>query len=91
MVRMTISTPDAASLTDPSAMDQGDPGSESRVGFDEVLDRLWLSELSRQEQGRRFERLAKRFLEVEPKFADQFSDVWLWNEWPGRETRCCGS
>lgn len=87
MVRMTISTPDAASSTDPSAMDQGDPGSESRVGFDEVLDRLWLSELSRQEQGRRFERLAKRFLEVEPKFADQFSDVWLWNEWPGRETR----
>ncbi|NME16965.1 DEAD/DEAH box helicase, partial [Micrococcus luteus] len=68
-------------------MDEGDPGSESRVGFDEVLDRLWLSELSRQEQGRRFERLAKRFLEVEPKFADQFSDVWLWNEWPGRENR----
>ncbi len=87
MVRMTISTPDAASSTDPSAMDEGDPGSESRVGFDEVLDRLWLSELSRQEQGRRFERLAKRFLKVEPKFADQFSDVWLWNEWPGRENR----
>lgn len=87
MVRMTISTPDAASSTDPSAMDQGDPGSESRVGFDEVLDRLWLSELSRQEQGRRFERLAKRFLEVEPKFADQFSEVWLWNEWPGRANR----
>ncbi|MBA9080552.1 putative helicase [Micrococcus aloeverae] len=84
---MTISTPDAASSTDPSAMDQGDPGSESRVGFDEVLDRLWLSELSRQEQGRRFERLAKRFLEVEPKFADQFSEVWLWNEWPGRANR----
>ncbi|WP_336639871.1 DEAD/DEAH box helicase family protein [Micrococcus luteus] len=84
---MTISTPDAASSTDPSAMDEGDPGSESRVGFDEVLDRLWLSELSRQEQGRRFERLAKRFLKVEPKFADQFSDVWLWNEWPGRENR----
>lgn len=71
MVRMTTTTPDAASSTDPSAMDQGDSGSESRVGFDEVLDRLWLSELSRQEQGRRFERLAKRFLEVEPKFADQ--------------------
>lgn len=87
MVRMTISTPDAASSTDPSSMGQADSGGESRVGFDEVLDRLWLSELSRQEQGRRFERLAKRFLEVEPKFADQFSDVWLWNEWPGRENR----
>ncbi|WP_240967074.1 DEAD/DEAH box helicase [Micrococcus luteus] len=84
---MTISTPDAASSTGPSSMGQADSGGESRVGFDEVLDRLWLSELSRQEQGRRFERLAKRFLEVEPKFADQFSDVWLWNEWPGRENR----
>lgn len=87
MVRMTTTTPGTASSTDPSAMGHADSGGESRVGFDEVLDRLWLSELSRQEQGRRFERLAKRFLEVEPKFADQFSDVWLWNEWPGRENR----
>ncbi|MEW1981221.1 type ISP restriction/modification enzyme [Citricoccus sp. NPDC079358] len=54
------------------------------VTFAELLDRLVYSGLSEQEQGRRFERLAKRFLEVEPKYADQFSDVWLWNEWPGR-------
>ncbi|WP_344229270.1 DEAD/DEAH box helicase family protein, partial [Citricoccus alkalitolerans] len=55
------------------------------VTFAELLDRLVYSGLSEQEQGRRFERLAKRFLEVEPKYADQFSDVWLWNEWPGRD------
>ncbi|MFC7403289.1 DEAD/DEAH box helicase [Citricoccus sp. GCM10030269] len=62
------------------------PAAQERhpVTFAELLDQLVYSGLSEQEQGRRFERLAKRFLEVEPKYADQFSDVWLWNEWPGR-------
>ena len=25
----------------------------------------------------------KAYLRIDPVFADQFSDVWLWNEWPG--------
>ncbi len=37
-----------------------------------------------QGQGQVFERLVKAFLTEDPLFAQRFSDVWLWNEWPGR-------
>ncbi|MFL0534749.1 DEAD/DEAH box helicase [Micrococcus luteus] len=74
---MTTITPDSATPDDTA----------HPVAFAELLDDLAYSGLTPQEQGRRFERLAKRFLQVEPKFADQFSDVWLWNEWPGRGNR----
>ena len=77
MDRMTTITPDSATPDDTA----------HPVSFAQLLDDLAYSGLSPQEQGRRFERLAKRFLQVEPKFADQFSDVWLWNEWPGRGNR----
>lgn len=56
--------------------------------FAHVMDDLLFAEgMDMQEKGRRFERLAKRFLEVEPKYADQFSQVWHWSEWPGRAGR----
>lgn len=49
-----------------------------------------LSELDRQatsssDKGTRFERLIAEFLRVDPVFADQFSQVFLWQDWPGRE------
>lgn len=34
--------------------------------------------------GDRFERLMVRFFEVDPLYADRFSDVWLWNDWPDK-------
>jgi predicted helicase len=34
--------------------------------------------------GDRFERLVVAFLTHDPLQAERFSDVWLWNEWPGR-------
>ncbi|MEH0110358.1 type ISP restriction/modification enzyme [Tersicoccus sp. MR15.9] len=52
--------------------------------FESVLDRLYFTATSERDKGTRFERLVKRYLQLEPKYADQFSDVWLWNEWPGR-------
>jgi predicted helicase len=48
-----------------------------------VLDHLRASALSKAEQGARFERLMKAFLTTDPVYADQFSQVWLWSEWPG--------
>jgi predicted helicase len=55
------------------------------ASFEDVLDRLYFSASDQHDKGTRFERLMKRYLELEPKYADQFSDVWLWNEWPGRD------
>ncbi|WP_415854026.1 DEAD/DEAH box helicase [Sinomonas sp. G460-2] len=53
--------------------------------FADVLDRLYYSASSERDKGTKFERLVKRYLELEPKYADQFSDIWLWSEWPGRD------
>ncbi|MGT2461122.1 DEAD/DEAH box helicase [Sinomonas atrocyanea] len=52
--------------------------------FEDVLDRLYFSATDERDKGTKFERLVKRYLELEPKYADQFSEVWLWSEWPGR-------
>lgn len=73
-----------ASVTSDATLPADAPGEDQPVRFDELLDRLVYSGLSPQEQGRRFERLAKRFLQVEPKYAELYSDVWLRSEWPGR-------
>ena len=37
-------------------------------------------------RGNRFERLIKRYLQVEPIYKAQFERVWLWDEWPDRQT-----
>jgi predicted helicase len=52
--------------------------------FGQVLDQLYFSATDERDKGSKFERLMKRYLELEPKYADQFSDVWLWNDWPDR-------
>lgn len=52
--------------------------------FADVFDELYFSATSQRDKGTKFERFLKRYLEVEPKYADQFSNVWLWQEWPGR-------
>lgn len=49
----------------------------------DVLDELRASALSEADKGSRFERLMKAYLRIDPVFADQFSDVWLWGEYPG--------
>jgi predicted helicase len=50
----------------------------------DVLDELRASALSEADKGAKFERLMKAYLKVDLVFADQFSDVWLWADWPGR-------
>jgi predicted helicase len=49
----------------------------------DVLDELRASALSEADKGSKFERLMKAYLRIDPVFADQFSDVWLWSEYPG--------
>jgi predicted helicase len=50
----------------------------------DVLDQLRASATSEADKGSRLERLFKAYLQIDPVYADQFSDVWLWNEWPDR-------
>src|SRR3954449_3404165 len=51
----------------------------------DVLEELRTSALSEADKGSKFERLMRAFLRRDPVYADQFSDVWLWGEWPGNQ------
>lgn len=53
--------------------------------FAALLDRLYFTASDERDKGSRFERLIRSYLKLEPQFAEQFSDVWLWEEWPGRD------
>ncbi|MEU0573682.1 type ISP restriction/modification enzyme [Dermacoccus sp. NHGro5] len=55
------------------------------VTVHEVLDDLRAKATSERDKGSRFEQLMAAYLQTDPLFADQFSDVWLWQDWPGRD------
>ncbi len=54
------------------------------VTIHEVLDELRASALDERDKGDKFERLMQGYFRTDPQWAQQFSDVWLWSEWPGR-------
>lgn len=53
----------------------------------EVLDELRAQSTSESDKGSRLERLIEQYLQTDPTYADQFSDVWRWSDWPGRQGR----
>lgn len=64
---------------------------DSRLGggmttIHEILIRLAESSLSNWDKGDRFERLMVAYLKTDPLYANRFSDVWQWAEWPDRVT-----
>ena len=60
-------------------------GLESARSLDDVLDSFRRFAGSEAEKGALFERLIKRFFEVDPIYSQQFDRIWLWYEWPGRD------
>ncbi|MCU0777517.1 MAG: restriction endonuclease [Akkermansiaceae bacterium] len=48
----------------------------------DILAQFREEQLYNRHLGDRFERLICRYLELDPLFADRFSNVWMWNEWP---------
>lgn len=53
----------------------------------DLLDTMYFSATSERDKGTQFERFLKSYLQTEPKYVDLFSEVWLWQEWPGRDRR----
>ncbi len=51
----------------------------------ELLDHYRKTAKNERDKGDKFERLTKFFLENDTRFADRFSDVWIWNKFPGNE------
>ena len=55
----------------------------SAVSVAEVLEQLRATSTSSSDQGTKFERLMEAFLRTDPMYAEQFSEVYAWKEWPG--------
>jgi predicted helicase len=50
----------------------------------DLLDKLALAATTTTEKGSAFERLVASYLRTAPEFADRFSHVYLWQDWPER-------
>jgi predicted helicase len=48
----------------------------------DILAQFREEALHNRDLGDRFERLIARYLLLDPLFADRFSNVWMWNDWP---------
>ena len=53
----------------------------------DVLEHLRASSISETDKGAKFERLMKAYLRTDPVYAEQFTDVWLWIDYPDRAGR----
>lgn len=54
------------------------------MSIHEVLGDLAYLATDNRDKGDKFERLIKSYLQTDPLYQAQFSDVWLWSEWPDR-------
>jgi predicted helicase len=60
---------------------------ESTDSIHALLEEFRDAARNSRDLGDKFERLFAAFLRLDPYYADHFSDVWLWMEWPGRQNR----
>lgn len=56
----------------------------SQNPFHSVLSRFRKDALSERDKGDKFERLIQAYLQTDPRYAEYFTNVWLWNEFPAR-------
>lgn len=56
----------------------------NRNPFTSILHKYRSLAFSERDKGDRFERLMQAYLLTDKQYADQLSNVWLWNEFPSR-------
>lgn len=53
--------------------------------FNTVLTAYRKYSFSERDKGDRFERLMQAFLQTDPQYSNQFSHVWMWNDFFGKK------
>jgi predicted helicase len=48
----------------------------------DILEAFRALPVSNRERGEKFERLMVQYLKLDPLYAEKFSDVWMWSDWP---------
>ena len=62
------------------------PTASSASALDSLLNEYRTLATSEHEKGAMFEELTRQFLLHDARFAHQFKEVYLWSEWPERQT-----
>jgi predicted helicase len=52
-----------------------------------ILEELAAAATDQRDKGGKFERLIRAYLATDPLYVSRFSDVWMWNDWPGRNAK----
>ena len=55
------------------------------VTLKDILNKFAVTSFTQKEKGTQFERLMQSWLKTDPRYANLFSEVWLWEEFPGRK------
>lgn len=58
----------------------------SNITFKDILARFRNESVTEHDKGAKFEKLIKRWFLTEPKYANVLDKVWLWEEFPGKES-----
>ncbi len=58
----------------------------NQAAFQSVLSKYRSLAFSQRDKGDRFERLMQSYLRTTPLYANKFSNVWLWNEFPSKDS-----
>ena len=54
------------------------------MNFQQVLNKYREECFSERDKGTRFETLMKYYLKTDPMYSNEFSEIWLWSEFPFR-------
>lgn len=54
------------------------------MNFLKILNKYRQISFSERDKGNRFERLMQAYLLTDPQYANQFKNVWLWNDFPAK-------
>ena len=65
--------------------DPGDTMAETTIH--NILDELAEAATDHRDKGDKFERLIRAYLTTDPLYVSRFSNVWMWNDWPGRNAK----
>ena len=52
------------------------------MSFKNILETYKNISFSERDKGERFERLMQAYLKTDPKYANLFKEVWMWNDFP---------
>ena len=54
------------------------------MSFNALLEKYRKYSFSERDKGYRFEKLMQAYLQTDPKYANQFKHVWLWDDFPAK-------